>query len=78
MKKNEIALLVLIVAVVGVAVFFLLNALLGSQKQLSAEVTVVEPITSDVEQPSPTVFYDGAINPGVPVPVGNSSNQQPF
>lgn len=78
MKKTEIALLILVVAIVGAVVYFIMDPLLGSDKNLSAEVTVVEPITSNVEQPDKKVFNSAAINPGIPVPIGNSSNQQPF
>lgn len=78
MKKTDIALLVLVVSLSGLITYFVANALLGSSKQLSATVTVVEPITSVIEQPSSSIFNSNAINPGVQIRIGDSSNQQPF
>jgi hypothetical protein len=78
MKKTDIALLILVVALSGLITYFIANSLMGSSKQLSATVTVVEPITSDIKLPSSSVFNANAINPGVQIRIGDSSNQQPF
>lgn len=78
MKKTDIALLILVVALSGLITYFIANALMGSSKQLSATVTVVEPITPDIELPRSSVFNASAINPGVQIRIGDSSNQQPF
>lgn len=78
MKKADVALLILVVSIVGLLTYFIAQALLGSPKQLSAEVEVVEPISPDVTNPDKSVFNKDAINPAVRILVGNSSNQQPF
>lgn len=78
MKKTDIALLILVVALSGVITYFVANALMGSSKQLSATVTVVEPIISEIKPPSSNIFNSSAINPGVQIRIGDSSNQQPF
>ncbi|NCU30257.1 hypothetical protein EOL73_02050 [Candidatus Saccharibacteria bacterium] len=78
MKKTDIAMLVLVVALTGLITYLIANTLLGSSKQLSANVTVVEPISAEIEVPNGSIFNKDAINPGVQIKVGDSSNQQPF
>lgn len=78
MKKSDIALLILIVSVsLGVA-YFAGQALLGGQIQQPVPVEKTEAIKPDVVQPDATVFNKDAINPSVPINIGNSTNQAPF
>lgn len=78
MKKNDIAVLILIVSIsLGVA-YFIGQAVVGMTKQGPVQVEVAEKISSDIVQPDPAVFNDKAINPSVPIRIGNSTNQQPF
>jgi len=77
MKKNDLALVLLIVSVSLVVAYLIGQTLLPPQKH-SAQVEVVVPVTSDVTQPEKSTFHTGAINPAVPVNIGDSSNQQPF
>jgi hypothetical protein len=78
MKKNDIAIIILIVSISSVATYFIARAFMGdsSAKQVSAEV--VEPITSSLVAPSDKIFNKDAINPTVVIQIGNPSNQQPF
>lgn len=78
MKKNDIALILLIVSVCAVITYFIGNAIIGDQsaKQVSAEV--VEPITGNITEPSKEIFNKDAINPTVVIQIGSPSNQQPF
>ena len=78
MKKTDIALLILIVALSGLITYFIANALLGSQKQLTAKVTEVQPVKSSIVMPEESVFNANAINPAIQIKIGDSSNQQPF
>lgn len=78
MKKNEIALLILIVSLVALATYFLFNTLLGSAATKPVDVEVVEAFTTQVESPAESVFNSNAINPTVKVTVGEQSGQQPF
>jgi hypothetical protein len=78
MKKNDIALLVLIISLSLVISYFVGKAIIGEPKKQQAKVEQVEPITADLNQPSPLVFNKEAINPTVPIQIGNPSNQQPF
>ena len=82
MKQKDIALLI------GVGFFtaiisFVISGLLfgGSQKKTS--VPTAEPISTsfpDVRHDPGlhAIFYDGAVDPAQPVPVGNNQNPQPF
>jgi hypothetical protein len=78
MKKNEIALIILIVSVAAVATYFTVAAFLPPAGKNPVEVEQAEVIESTVVKPSATVFNKDAINPTVKVSIGNQSNQQPF
>ena len=78
MKKNEIALLILIVAVsIGIA-YAIGQAIFGNATTKPVEVETVKAISSEVQQPEERIFNEQAINPTVPVRIGDPSNQQPF
>lgn len=78
MKKNEIALLILIVAVsVGIA-YAIGQSIFGKATTKPVEVETVKAISATVEYPSEKIFNENAINPTVPVKIGDPSNQQPF
>lgn len=78
MKKNEIALLVLIVAVsIGIA-YAIGQSIFGKATSKPVEVETAKAISADVEYPSEAIFNEYAINPTVPVRIGDPSNQQPF
>lgn len=78
MKKNDIALIILIASISMVVTYFIAKAIIGTpnSKQVSAEV--VELIKPDLVQPSSKIFNRDAINPTVVIQIGNPSNQQPF
>lgn len=78
MKKNDMALIILIVSVSLLVAYFVGKALIGEPKRQSTQVEVVQPISSNVGQPDPRIFNKDAINPTVPIQIGNPSNQQPF
>lgn len=78
MKKNDIALLALIVGFSLITAYFIGQAIIGMSKQGVASVETVEVISSDITQPDKTVFNKDAINPAVPINIGDSTNQQPF
>lgn len=78
MKKNEIALLVLIVAIsIGVA-YAVGQSIFGKATAKPVDVETITAISADIEQPSENVFNSNGINPTVPVKIGDPSNQQPF
>jgi hypothetical protein len=78
MKKNDIALIVLIVSISLVVSYFIVKAIIGNPKGQQATAEVVQPITPDLVQPSSKIFNRDAINPTVVIQIGNPSNQQPF
>lgn len=78
MKKNDIAVLVLIVGLSLGLAYFLGQVLLGSTTADSVEVEQVEEISSDIVPPDPAIFNQDAINPSVPIRIGDSANQKPF
>jgi hypothetical protein len=78
MKKNDIALIVLIVSVSLVVSYFVVKAIVGDPKKQEVSAEVVEPITPNLTQPSNKIFNRDAINPTVVIQIGNPSNQQPF
>jgi mannitol-specific phosphotransferase system IIBC component len=78
MKKNDIALLILIVSITLVISFFIVKAVFGEPQKQATKVEKVDPISSDIVQPSKSVFNSNAINPTVVIQIGNPANQQPF
>lgn len=77
MKKSDIATLTLIVAVVGVVVYFLLKFIIGDQALQPVSVEVVKPISAEVTAPSTSIFNDKAINPTVPITI-EGGDQKPI
>jgi len=78
MKRTDIALLILVVSVSIVISYFAGQALLGGQIAKPVEVETAQPISADIDEPSEKIFNDQAINPTVPIKIGDTTNQQPF
>jgi hypothetical protein len=78
MRKNDIALLVLIVSITLVASFFVVKALFGEPQKQATKVEKVDEISSSIVQPSKNIFNKDAINPTVVIQIGSPENQQPF
>lgn len=77
MKKNDLAILVVVAVVAGIFSVVLSQIFFGEQsKNLTAEV--VDPISADFQDPDPNVFNSNAINPTQLIQIGDSSNQNPF
>ncbi len=78
MKKSDWALIILIVAIVGVASYFIASALLPAPTKNPQTVPTAEPITAEITEPSDKIFNDNAINPTVRVTIGDQSVRPPF
>lgn len=78
MKKSDIALLALIVSISLGAAYFAGQAVIGATKQGAAQVETVDAISPEVQEPDSRIFNKEAINPAVPIKIGDSTNQQPF
>jgi len=71
MKKSDMALLIFMVAVIGLAVYFAGNALFSQQTSKPTVVETATAINSSVADPSAKVFNEQSINPTVPISIGN-------
>lgn len=78
MKKSDIAIIILLVGLVTIATYFLLATLVGEPGDEPVSVETIEPITTEIVQPNPTIFNEDAINPTVKIKIGDSADQQPF
>ncbi|HSE29010.1 MAG TPA: hypothetical protein VLA77_00290 [Candidatus Saccharimonadales bacterium] len=78
MKKNDIAILILIASITLVISYLLVKGLFGSPDDQETKVESVEPISASIVEPSPRIFNSNAINPTVVIQIGSPSNQQPF
>lgn len=75
MKKSDIAMIVLI-ASIGIAIaFFATRTFFSGAVSESVKVKTVDPMTSSVEKPDPTIFNANAINPTVEISVGGTASQ---
>lgn len=78
MKKSDWAAIILIVALVGVASYFIVGAIMPSPADNLQTVPIASEITDAVADPSTKVFNDQAINPTVKTTIGDQGGQQPF
>lgn len=78
MKKNDIAILLLIISVSALIAFLIGRAIVGEPRNQVAKVESAERISSDIVEPDTKVFNKNAINPTVPIKIGAPSNKQPF
>ncbi len=78
MKKNEIALLVLIVGIVSLASYFLVKTLIGGSEPKAESVESVVEIRSGLTERNKDIFAEGNYNPTIKIRIGDQSNQQPF
>lgn len=78
MRKNDIALIILIVSITLVISFFVGKSLIGTPSTKPTKVEVVQPISNNFVAPSPAIFNDQAVNPTETITIGNSNKEQPF
>lgn len=78
MKRNEIALILVVVGVVVLATYSIINVFFGQAALSPVKVDKATKISSTVTDPDPEVFNKDALNPAVSVTIGDQSNQQPF
>ena len=78
MKKNDIAAVVLIVALAGVISYFVANAVIGNPKNDPVQVESVTPIAPTFPTPDSRVFNDKSVDPTVEVNGDGQSTNQPF
>ena len=76
MKKTDIAMIVLIAGVgILIAYFIAVNIPFLKIPEQGVEVQTVDPIGSEISEPSKSVFNADAINPTVEIVVGGNGAQ---
>lgn len=78
MKKNEIAIMLVVVSLVIMGTYSVVNMVFGKSALKPVVVEKSEAIQASLTTPSQTVFNKDALNPAVSITIGNQSNQQPF
>ena len=73
MTRNNIAILILIIATTGAVGYFVGKSLLGDNQLKPVSVEAARPLTSDVQKPSTDIFNDTAINPTTSITIGQSN-----
>lgn len=77
MKKTDIAMIILISSVSILIAYFVAKSVIGDVKNEVVKVKTIDPIYTEVEQPSKDIFNSKAINPTIEVTIGNKkSNPQ--
>jgi hypothetical protein len=77
MSKNKIAILILIVGIVALTAYFIGQQLMGKGNMQPVEVKSARRLSSDIVEPSPSIFNDNAINPTVQITISDN-NQTPI
>ena len=79
MKKNDLALLIFIIAITLLVAYFVGKAVIGEPKSKPVQVDKVVSIQSDYPAPDSRVFNGKAIDPTVNIAIGGqSANNDPF
>lgn len=78
MKQNDIAALVLIVALAGVISYFVGNAVIGTPDNDPVQIEKVTKINPTFPIPDSRIFNDRAIDPAVEIKGDGSSPDSPF
>jgi hypothetical protein len=71
MKNSDIAAIILIASISVLVAYFIGDAVIGKPSSTSVKVKTIAPITADVATPDPSIFNKDAINPTVPVVIGD-------
>lgn len=78
MRQNDIAAIVLIVAIAGVFSFFVANTIIGNPKNDPVQVEDVTPIKSTFPTPDNRVFNDKSIDATVEIQGGGTGSDRVF
>jgi hypothetical protein len=73
MKKSDIAMIILIASISVLVAYFVAKAVIGDTANQSVVVKTTDEITTNIEEPDPSVFNSKAINPTVQVIIGDQS-----
>lgn len=78
MKKNDLAAIILIVAISSVVSYFVANAVIGKPQNNPVQVEQVTPIAPNFPVPDERVFNDKAVDPTVEIKNNGQASNQPF
>ncbi len=78
MKRNDLALIILITATAVIIAVFLGNSFITSSKNRSQKVEVVDKFNTDFPAPDVRVFNDRSLDPTKDIKIGPATNDQPF
>lgn len=78
MKQNDIAMILIVVAISGVVSLFAARAFFTTSKDRHVQAEIVQPITTDFQPPSTKYFNANSIDPTQPIIIGGQANTQPF
>lgn len=78
MKQNDIAAIVLIVAVAGVLSFFVANTLIGNPQNDPVQVEDVIPVSSSFPTPDNRIFNSQSIDATVEIQGGDTGSDSVF
>lgn len=78
MKQNDIATIVLIVAIAGVISYFVANTVIGSPQNDAVQVEQVTPISATFPAPDSRIFNDKSIDATVEIQGGGENTDRVF
>jgi len=78
MKKNDVAIIVVVAIFATVFSLLVSKFLFTPDKNRNLEAQVVQPISTDFKKPDERVFNSEALNPTQLIQIGNTSNKNPF
>lgn len=78
MKRQDLALIIVVVFLSGVLSLVFTKFLIASPDSRQEKVEVVEPITADFQFPSEKYFNAQSIDPTQIIKIGENNNNQPF
>lgn len=73
MKKTDVAMIVLIASVSMLLAYFVASSVFGGLSGKSVKVKTIQPISSSIVQPDPSIFNSSAINPSVQVQIDGTA-----
>lgn len=77
MRKQDIAMIILIAGVSALISYFVIQAIpaIGNPSEETFTTNTMKEISADLVEPSEEVFYDGAINPTVQINIGEDGEK---
>lgn len=78
MKQKDIALILVVIFFSAIVSLVVSKALFTTKQEKLLSAEVVEPVSSEFQEPDKTVFNGEAINPTQIIQIGGDGNQNPF